>query len=220
MKHKFSYILMIATVFIISACEKNDFNYPEGTVGSSYITKYANFTMKGDRYTVLKPGETYVEAGVTAESEGNQLAVTIGGEKVNTSASGVYTIKYFATNKDGFTTYVPRTVVIADIKPSAKLNDFSGKYKRTSNQETATWTKVADGVYTVVNPGGAANTTLTVVAVNEEENKIKIPQQLASDGTPTSSINETYNATSKPITYTWTIINPGYGEAPRTFEKQ
>lgn len=210
-------------MIVLSSCNDKDFEYPEGKVGDSFITKYANFTMKGERYVILKPGQSYVEPGVTAEAEGAALPVVIGGETVNTQSSGVYTIEYSATNKDGFTTSVSRTVVVADIKGKGLTNDLSGKYKRAATGQTAVWTKVAPGVYTVANPGGAAGAdALTVIAVNEDEYQIKIPKQLASDGSPTNSENEKYTPASgsTPASYSWVIINPGYGTAARTFVKQ
>ena len=121
--------------------------------------------------------------------------------------------------KDGFSASVYRTVVVYSTDASAAANDLSGNYARTSNGQIATWTKIAPGVYTVFNPGGAIGTNVTIIAINPTGFTIKIPTQPISEGgTPITSSDESYT-NSVPPTYTWKIVNSGYGTALRTFTK-
>src|SRR5437868_13360444 len=97
---------------------------------------------------------------------------------------GVYTLTYTATNSDAFSPTATRTVVVYQTAPDAAAHDLSGTYLRPATGVTSTWTKIAPGVYVVQNPGGAAaGTNLIVVAVNPSGFSIKIPEQIASDGT-------------------------------------
>lgn len=211
------YLLYIVLLIMISACNKDNIVETDEQLGISKITYYPTFTMNGERYVVLKPGDTFTDPGATAKEGTTDIPVTTTGT-VDTSIPGVYTITYSAVNKDGFSSSVMRTVVVATIEASAAAHDLSGEYARTSNGQIATWTKIAPGVYTVFNPGGAEGANLTVVTINAAGYEIDIPEQIASDGSPTSSTDETYNPTT--ATYSWIIINPGYGAAPRTFVKQ
>lgn len=200
-----------------SSCEKEpSFNYPDGTVGSSKVTVYPVLALKGGARVLLTKGTAYTEAGLTA-FEGTTALTPVTTGSVDVSKAGVYTITYSATNKDGFSASVTRKVVVYDTQASAAANDFSGTYARNTNGLLAVWTKIAPGVYSVVNPGGA-DSGLTVIVFNASGSSISIPQQLASDGTLTSSSEESYDAATGR--YSWKIINAGYGDASRTFVKQ
>lgn len=201
-----------------SSCRKEpSFNYPAGTVGISKVTVYPILTLKGTSVILVPIGTAFTDPGVTALEGTNPLTPVVTGS-VNVNAAGVYTVTYTATNKDGFPASIARTVVVYDTKPDAVANDFSGSYARSTNGQLAVWTKIGPGVYSVVNPGGAVGATLSVIVFNSTGSTIKIPQQNASDGTSTTSANETYTiATSS---YSWVIVNPGYGPSLRSFVKQ
>ena len=218
MKRYIKLTTAIVLAIIVTACKKNDFSYPEGYVGSSKITTYATFTVNGDTYMFVPTGGTYTEPGVTAKEGDADLQVTTTGT-VNTNAPGVYTLTYSAVNKDGFPASVRRTVVVATIAPDAAAQDLSGNYARTSNGSVSTWTKIAPGVYTVFNPGGAPGTNLTLVAINPTANELFVPLQTGSDGSQYDVEGETLQL-GPPARYSWVIINPGYGTAERTFVKQ
>ena len=210
-------VLLIAAISILSCNKKDDFNYPDGTVGISKITYFPIVTLNGAAYIVVAKGATYTDQGVTAKAGGQDVPVTVAGS-VDVSTPGVYTLTYTAKNSDGFSASVSRTVVVYFTDASASSNDFSGDYARSTNGQIASWTKLAPGVYKVVNPGGAVGATLTVIAINPTGFQIKIPDQISSDGNTTFSSNESYSA-GPPPTYMWKINNPGYGPSIRTFTK-
>ena len=217
MKKRFVFLLSVF-VLIISSCKKDDIiNTPE-MVGISKVTYYAVLTLTGDVIMAVPNGTPYAEPGVKAEAAGTDVPVTTSGT-VDANTDGVYTLTYSAVNSDGYSASTTRTVVVYTTAADAAANDLSGNYARTNNGSVATWTKIAPGVYTVFNPGGAPGTNLTVVAINPSGFNISIPEQLASDGSPTSSSNESYTNSNPPM-YTWKIVNPGYGTALRTFIKQ
>ncbi|MDB5012472.1 MAG: hypothetical protein JWQ25_674 [Daejeonella sp.] len=218
MKRTISLYTVLLFLMVIASCKKDDFTYPEGEVGISKITYFPILTMAGEDIIAVPKGGTYTEAGVTAVEGTAQLEVKTSGS-VNTAANGVYTLEYSAVNKDGFAASVSRTVVVYTTDATAAAHDLSGNYARNTNGSLATWTKIAPGVYTVFNPGGAPGTSLTVIAINPTGYVIDIPQQAApSDGSSTSSAMEDYSG--MPTTYKWQIVNPGYGPAVRTFVKQ
>ncbi|WP_090468825.1 immunoglobulin-like domain-containing protein [Mucilaginibacter sp. OK268] len=222
MKRYINYLVMLAipVMLLLTACNKDNFNYKSGYVGSSKITTYPTITVTGDDYLIVKTGAAFTDPGATAKAGTADIKVVA--TSISTSTPGVYTITYTATNVDGFSATASRHVIVYTTDASAQANDFSGTYARTSNGQIATWTKLAPGVYSVLNPGGAVGATLSVIVFNNTGNKVFIPQQSANDGSPTSSAQE--SSTAGPggtlAQYSMVIVNPGYGAAVRTFVKQ
>jgi hypothetical protein len=213
------YSVFIFTIFILlTSCKKDKIISTADQVGISKVTYFPILTMKGDNIMVVEKGGTFTDPGVTAKAGESDVPVTSTGT-VNTSTPGVYTINYSATNKDGFSASLRRTVAVYSTAADAAAHDLSGDYARTSNGSVASWTKLAPGVYKVFNPGGAPGTNLTVIVFNPSGYDIFIPEQVSSDGSITSSSNESYTNGS-PAQYSWKVINPGYGTGQRTFIKQ
>lgn len=213
------YSVFIFTIFILlTSCKKDKIISTADQVGISKVTYFPILTMKGDNIMVVEKGGTFTDPGVTAKAGESDVPVTSTGT-VNTSTPGIYTINYSATNKDGFSASLRRTVAVYSTAADAAAHDLSGDYARTSNGSVASWTKLAPGVYKVFNPGGAPGTNLTVIVFNPSGYDIFIPEQVSSDGSITSSSNESYTNGS-PAQYSWKVINPGYGTGQRTFIKQ
>ncbi|WP_214227210.1 DUF5011 domain-containing protein [Pedobacter sp. B4-66] len=199
------------------SCKKESFNYPEGTVGSSKITVYPILTLKSDRFVAVPVGGTYTEAGADATIADAPVEVKIGGT-VNAAAAGVYLLTYTATNSDGFSATLLRTVVVYDTKADAVGNDFSGSYLREATGEISEWTKIAPGVYVVSNPGGAAGAGgIEVAVINPTGFTISMPDQKNETGSWGAN-SESYRSDGKQ--YSWAVENATYGKQLRTFVKQ
>lgn len=212
---------LILVGMIMFSCNKDSFNYPAGYVGTSKITYYPAVTLTGSTYMAVAKGSTYTDPGAAATAGGQSIKVTTTGT-VNTSAVGVYLVNYTAINSDGFPATATRYVAVYSTDATAVNNDFSGSYLRAATGASAVWTKIAPGVYTISNPGGAVGVSLTVIAFNPTGNSITIPSQIAG-GNPTSSAQESTVAGATPGTlasYKMQILNPGYGTSVRSFTKQ
>ncbi len=217
---------LISMVTMLSCNKKDDFNYPAGKVGSSTLVFFPSITINGSNIMSISKGGTFTDPGATAILGTTSVPYTTSMTIGLTTAVGVYTIIYTASNAQGNTATAWRMVNVAPASvvsdPIASTNDLSGTYARTSNSVTSTWTKIATGVYWVENPGGAtAGAGAHVVAVNYSGNTISIPAQNAPElGGNTSSTDEAYAPVPAPATYSWKIVNAGYGHALRTFVKQ
>lgn len=88
----------------------------------SRLTYYPVLEMAGDEVVEVPIGTTYVEAGCTATINGEDVPVEISGD-VDSSTPGIYYVTYTATNSDGFSKSVERTVAVCD--PSI-TTDISG----------------------------------------------------------------------------------------------
>jgi hypothetical protein len=177
------YLVIIILGFIgmtYSSCKKEDFNYPEGYVGISKVTKYATFTMKGDAYQSIVKGGTYTEQGVTAKEGSSDLTVKVSGS-VNTAVAGLYIITYSATNGDGFPATVNRYIAVL---PSAEVagSTIAGDYNYATGGTTATITKLAPGFYQADNIWSAA-TTISAYLISVDGQSIIVPTQANAFGT-------------------------------------
>ena len=218
MKKRYLFLL-ISLLAIIASCSKDKIISTHDRVGISKVTYYPIITLTGNTIIAIPNGTAYTDPGVKATAGSTDVPVTTSGT-IDVNTDGVYTLTYLATNSDGFSSSAVRKVVVYTTAADAAANDLSGNYLRPATGQIATWAKIAPGVYTVLNPGGSpAGLNLIVVAINPSGFNISIPDQLASDGSPTGSTNESYT-NSNPATYSWKIVNPGYGTALRTFIKQ
>lgn len=222
MKRNINLFALLLSFMIITSCKKDDFTYPEGQVGVSKITYYIDLSPKGDQLIIINKGDAYTDAGANSIAGGKDAPYTSSGT-VNAATPGVYIINYSATNTDGFPSSSYRTVVVMD--PAAGAKDLSGSFARSTNGAVSVWTKLSPGIYTVVNPGGFPGVTWSVTVVNYSGNNIAIPQQESAVGTFASANGVATPGVVPPdvvspmISYSWNVINGGYGTQSRIFNK-
>src|SRR5436309_13884104 len=95
-------ILLVLIITFISACNKHDITNTNEKVGSSKVTFFPVFDMKGLGVMSIVQGSTFTDPGVTAKEGANTIMVTTSGS-VDANVVGLYQLTYTATNKDGFT---------------------------------------------------------------------------------------------------------------------
>jgi hypothetical protein len=102
--------------------------------------------MKGPRYSSIVKGGSFTDPGVTAKEGADDLQIQTTGT-VDAATPGVYDITYSATNKDGFSASVTRTVAVLPEAEQAGV-DISGSYVYATNAAyTAVIEKLAPGFY-------------------------------------------------------------------------
>lgn len=212
------FLIFFVTTLLSSACNKYEIQNTDDQVGISKVTHFAILELKGERFTAIPLGAAFNDPGITAREGSTEIPFTVSGS-VDINSVGVYTLVYTAINKDNFPASITRTVAVYSTDASAAGNDLSGTYVRTANGVSCTWTRIAPGVYTVVNPGGAPGFTTTVIVFNPTGLTINIPSQRVDDGSMMTSSDEIYTNGS-PAQYVWRILNPVYGTGLRTFVKQ
>lgn len=208
----------LALSLFLSSCGDKE------SMGVSTITTYPTIELKGDEALTIPVGGTYVESGVIAmegETDISSSVVTEG--VVNSAVPGVYTIKYTAVNKDGFTVSKRRHIGV--ITPDAAAMDISGKYKRNAGAlGTATIVKSSyAGLYINNNPGGIAiipgSNEIYIFMFHTSPTVVSAPSQDTSVG-DFACKDGVYDATGAVPLYKWVCVNAGYGTALRTFIKQ
>jgi hypothetical protein len=212
-------LLFLSLIIVLGACNKEEINNTDTQIGHSRVTFFPLISLKGAKFIAVPKGGTYTDPGADASEAGAPIQPTVG-PAVNTAVPGVYSVVYTATNKDGFSAQVFRIVVVYETDVAAAALDLSGNWARSTNGSIATFTKIAPGVYTVFNPGGAPGTNVTVAAINPNITTLRIPTQLIAIGNPFGSTAEVFTPASVPPQFKWQIVNGGYGTALRTFNKQ
>ena len=212
-------LLFLSLIIVLGACNKDEIHNTDTQIGHSRVTFFPILSLKGAKFIAVAKGGTYTDPGVNA-TEGGQPIQATASPAVNTAVPGVYSVVYTATNKDGFKAQVFRIVVVYETDAAAAALDLSGNWARSTNGSLAVFTKLAPGVYTVFNPGGAPGTNVTVAAINPNLTTLKIPTQLIAIGNSFGSTTETFSPALVPPKFSWAIVNSGYGPAVRTFTKQ
>lgn len=210
MKKGFKLILMALTLFAAFSCEED-----KVTEGISTITNYPVIALKGEQWNQVAVGGTFTDAGVTATEGGTEIEVKTSGT-VDTKTPGVYVIEYTAVNKDGYSSVEYRYVGV--ISPAATA-DISGSYKRNAGVfGVSKVTKVEGNLYSADNVGGVAvpSPGETVYFYYFDKGKIGCPYQR----TPGNAFECTNASIKEGVSYSWVVLNPGFGAALRVFEKQ
>jgi hypothetical protein len=212
------FLITFIAAFALSSCEKD-------TLGVSTITTYPTIELKGDVAQTILVGGNYTESGFTAKEGETDITSGVKVEgTVDPTKAGVYTIKYTAINKDGFTLTTRRYVGV--ITPAAAAMDISGRYQRNGGAAgfaTVVKYKNYAGLYVNDNPGGIAIVTGTnevfVYMFQPDVTKVTVPAQDSSVG-EFACTGGVYDATGASPLYKWVCVNSTYGTAVRTFVKK
>ena len=214
---KFLLLLVLALPF--AACEKTE--KPDNTedrVGISRVTFFPVFTLNGEEYMSIVKGGTFTDPGATAKEGSTALTVQKTGT-VDVNTVGVYEIVYSATNKDGFSSSVTRTVAVLPAAEQPGVN-ISGKYANTGSfSYVATMTKLAPGFYHVDNVwGGGSAAIIAAYVLTVDGANLELPISTLS---PYGRVRGTgtLNAAGD-LTYIIDLMDQGLSGSTRKWKKQ
>ena len=202
--------IAFSLIILLSACEPN-----LETEGISRITNFPIITLKGEQWNQIPVGGTFTDPGGTALEGSTPLDVKVTGS-VNPAVAGVYTITYEAVNKDDYPAKAYRYVGV--IAPAVSGVDITGSYKRNAGAlGVSTVTKISGNLFFADNVGGIATPTpsVGVYFYFYDTGKLGVPFQL----TPGNSFECTDATINVGVSYSWVVVNSGYGAALRTFVK-
>lgn len=208
-RHKLLLLASVVMVLAVSCSKTTD------DVSKIVDVSFPTIDLNGPEIVRLNVGATYTDQGaeLTDDITGATSDIDPVSDNVNTAQPGLYFVQYSASNANGFTTNAVRFVAVTNVTGGV---DISGTYTRTATGIPAIITKVAEGVYKVQNPGGAAAGLNTVVYFVETSPGVFIapPQPTPADGI--MAVNE---IVITPTGASWKVDNPGYGTATRTFTR-
>ena len=202
--------VLLSAAAMLMGCEKDD-----ETANVSFVTTYPVVNVVGEQWEVLQVGEAFADSGAEALEGEATIDYTTSGS-VDTNTPGVYVLTYTAVNQEGFSTSARRYVGV--ITPAAAAIDLSGQYQRNAGAlGVSTVTRIAPGLYETNNVGGVAapGPATTVRFYHYDVSKLGVPPQDVQ-GSEFAAVD----ATVIPgVSYSWSVINSGYGAALRTFVK-
>jgi hypothetical protein len=221
MKNKIVYVLALsgALLFAASSCRK------ETTAGVSKVVtvSYPKITLNGDPAISIPVGGSVADPGAKVFDDVTNTTTDImaSSNNINANTPGLYFLIYTATNANGFESSVVRPVAVTDISPSV---DMTGTYARTSNGIEAHVTKVGTGLFLNDNVGGVpppSPAVLPVYMVLVNDSTLLVPEQPVPNNYGTLSAKDaTVSLVPGDSSYSYIVLNPGFGTARRTFVKQ
>ncbi|MCA0348293.1 MAG: DUF5012 domain-containing protein [Flavobacterium sp.] len=223
--------LFFLSTFLIS-CEK------ESTGGVSRVTNYPEFTLLGDDVIYVNKGNEYIDPGVIVTEGGVEIPyeTTItgtfrGGTTLDTNVVDVYQIVYSATNQDGFSGSIARTVYVIEngdlttnisgLYTSTVVRNGSSSAQYTNMEYILVWKKdngtyeMSDGIggyYAIGRGYGNAYTARPVIITANDipSNSFTIPAfTVGTFGGVASMSGLTANSVNNTLSYT-TIWDAGY----------
>lgn len=206
----FMAVILSVTALFLSGCEKDD-----ETANVSFVTTYPVVNLVGEQWEVLQVGEAFTDPGAEAFEGETSIEYTTSGS-VDTNIPGVYVLTYTAVNQEGFSGFIRRYVGV--VTPEAAAIDLSGRYQRNAGAGgISTVTQIEPGLFETDNIGGVAapGPSTTVRFFHYDVGQLGVPPQDVQ-GSEFAAVD----ATVIPgVSYTWSVINSGYGATPRTFVK-
>jgi len=208
LRNKFLLVSLLAMV-IMTSCEKETEN-----VSKEVKVSFPSIALNGDPVVKLAVGAPYTDAGakLTDDISGAVTDIQPTSSDVNTAVPGLYVVNYSAANANGFEAAAGRIVAVTNVTGTT---DRSGTYLRPATGVNCIITKVSDGLYKVVNPGGAGVGINTIVYFVETAPNVFVCPPQPTDAGPFGVIEINFTASGA----TWRVQNAGYGTGVRTFVK-
>jgi hypothetical protein len=208
--------IFLAGTMLFSACTKDS----EKVYTKMVTPTFPTITLKGSPVVTLSVGGTYTDAGATGYDSLNQSTTNLTpiSNNVDPANAGFYIVNFLTKNLYGYRTAASRLVLVTTVSPT---DDISGTYKRT-NGVVVHVVKVGTGLYTIDNVGGVANNPAFVFPYYigfTDLNTFEGPSQ----NTPLGGLSvssPTITRSGTDVTLSWVVINPNFGTAVRTFNKQ
>ncbi len=124
---------VVVSSLLLTSCDA------DSTGGVSRVTVYPTLELNGSSVINIKKGESFTDPGVVALEGTTPITATStvvgayrGGKTLDTNVADTYRITYSASNKDGFSGSVVRTVNVVD--DGDLVNSISGLYTATTTR--------------------------------------------------------------------------------------
>lgn len=207
--------LMVVTTFFAS-CKKETKD-----VSKVYDAYASKIVLKGDAIFAPPAGTTtYVDPGaIFTDDDGSTKTLTNPATLPDLTKAGFYSVTYKVTSIHGYVRSATRLVLVTAVDPAI---DLSGAYKRSSNGQAVTITKLGPGLYKTDNVGGVAANPAFIYDVyfgQLNDSTLAVPTQSTPQG-ELHCENATVKKSGTKYSIAWVVINPSYGTAVRTFVQQ
>jgi hypothetical protein len=206
--------MVVSTIF--ASCKKETKN-----VSKVYDAYASKIELLGAPIYAPPVGTTvYSDPGAKfTDDDGSITTLTTPISLPDLSTPGFYSVTYKITSIHGYVRTATRLVLVTAVDPTI---DLSGNYKRASNGQAVTITKLGPGLYKTDNVGGVAANPAFIYDVYFGQigpNTLAVPEQSTPMG-PLHCENAKVTQSGGKYSISWVVINPSYGTAVRTFVQQ
>jgi len=207
-------LLAIALFTLAIGCKKKIDNVSELVTAS-----YPDITINGAQFVSIPVGGTFVDLGsaasdsLTGEFSLQPISVT---NDIDPTTPGFYTVQYSYKNKYGYISTSTRFVLVTDVSDTL---DYSGLYRRSTNNAPMNVVKVATGLYSTDNIGGSPGFEILAYFGQINDSTLIVPLQPTEAG-DLYAINAKVTPSASDTLLTWAIRNASFGTAQRTFSHQ
>lgn len=208
-------IIFSACIALLASCRKRDEN-----VSTTEVYSTPTITLSGQQYySIPVGGDVPVITATAYDSFYNEVCeVSYDASGIDNTTPGIYSVPMTAENHFRM---IGRTSVYVAVTNIADSVDLSGEYLREATGGTANITKVATGLYETDNVGGNAGASTHAFFLQTAPDTMIVPDQPTTDGLLKFPVqNFVFDGNGVLTSYTYTITNPGYGTAARTFTRQ
>jgi len=212
-------LIVLAAVLMTVAisCKKKT----PGLVSRIVTASYPVITIKGDQFVSIPVGGAFTDEGSSATdtvlNETPELIEVT--NDIDNSTPGFYTVQYTYKNSNGYVSTATRFVLVTDIDAGL---DYSGEYRRTTNNSPMNVSKVATGLYKTDNVGGVplpSAYAITVYFGQIDDSTLVVPSQPTAAG-DMYCVNSFIYPSATDTTITWAVRNASFGLQQRFFVKQ
>lgn len=216
---KKSFIALTAFTLLIgfTACQKKISSSVSRTVTASYPV----ITINGPQFVSMPVGGSFSDQGATAVDTilGETLQPTNVSNDIDPQTPGFYTVQYSFKNSNGYTSVGTRFVLVTDIDSAL---DYTGVYRRTTNNSPMNVDKVARGLYKTDNVGGVplpSPFAITVYFGQIDDSTLVVPAQPTAAGEMYCSNSFIRANAGVDTSISWIVRNASFGTAVRKFVK-
>ncbi len=216
---KKSLIALTAFTLLIafSACQKKVTSSVSRVVTASYPV----ITINGSQFVSMPVGGAFSDAGATAVDSilGETLQPISVTNDIDPQTPGFYTVQYTFKNSNGYTSVGTRFVLVTNI--DSALN-YTGIYRRTTNNSPMNVEKVATGLYKTDNVGGVplpSPFAITVYFGQIDDSTLVVPAQPTAAGEMYCSNSFIRARAGIDTSLTWIVRNASFATSQRTFIK-
>ncbi len=207
---------MMVMVTVFASCKKE-----VKDVSKVYDAFASKMELIGAAIYAPPAGTTvYTDPGAKfTDDDGSVRTITTPMSLPDLSTPGFYSVTFKATSIHGYVRSATRLVLVTKVDPAI---DLGGAYKRSSNGQAVTITKLGPGLYKTDNVGGVAANPAFIYDVyfgQINDSTLAVPAQNTPMGELSCEDGMVKKSGGKYV-ISWIVINPNYGTAVRTFVQQ
>ena len=198
---------------VFAACKKD-----RKPVSQVVTVSYPTIVATGSQFYSIPVGGTVPALSATSYDSviGEAYTPVVDASTIDNTTPGLYVVNVTAKNKYGYSSSYPIYVAVTNVPAS---EDLTGTYQRVSNGAEVHVMKLATGLYSTDDVGGAPTLPVTAYFAQLNDSTIQVPSQPTDAGTLYCD-NASLTLSPGDTSFTYVVHNAYFGTSQRTFVKE